>query len=137
MGTLSYSTALRNQRLDQVTSRLGASAKLRIYNGTPPANANTALSGNTQLAELICNATAFAGAASGGVLTANAISNDSSADATGTATFYRLLTAGGTVEVQGDAGATGSGASLELATTSIVSGVVVSVSSLTITAGNP
>ena len=136
MGVLSYSTALRNQRLDQVASRLGASARLKIYNGTAPANANAALSGNTLLADLACNASAFAGSASGGVLTANAITGAAAA-ATGTATFYRLTNSGGTAEVQGDCGASGSGASLELATVSIVAGVTVSVSSLTITGGNP
>jgi hypothetical protein len=56
--------------------------KVRIYSGTRPATGGTA---TTQLAELPCNAT-FAPAASGGVLTMNAITSDASADATGTAT---------------------------------------------------
>ena len=58
---------------------------LRIYDGTQPATANTAVSTQTLLAELRWNATAF-GAASNGVATANAITSDTSADATGTAT---------------------------------------------------
>ena len=45
---------------------------LRIYSGTQPATADTALSSNTLLAELRFGATAF-GAASNGVATANSI----------------------------------------------------------------
>jgi hypothetical protein len=132
--TLSYAVTLRNARLDAITTAISTSGLLRIYSGTPPANADTALSGNTLLAELALSS-AFAGAASSGVLTANAITADSSADATGTATFFRLLTSGGTAKVQGTVGA-GSG-DLSLNTTSIVSGAQVSVSSMAITAGNP
>jgi hypothetical protein len=69
------------------------SGKLRIYSGTQPANASTAIAGNTLLAELTFNATAF-GASSNGVATANAIS-DVSAAATGTATWFRALKSGG------------------------------------------
>src|SRR5690349_10691813 len=68
---------------------------LRIYSGTQPATADTALSGNTLLAELRFNATAFP-AASSGILTANAITSDTSADNTGTASFFRALKSDGT-----------------------------------------
>lgn len=132
--SLSYKTTLRNSMLDQVTSQIGASGLLRIYDGTPPADVNTALSGNTLLAELALSAT-FAPAAASGLLTANAISNDTSADATGTATFFRLLTSAGVAVVQGTVGT--SGADLNMPSTSITSGGTVSVSSFVITEGNP
>jgi hypothetical protein len=132
--TLSYIATLRNSRLDLITTAVGNSGLLRIYDGTPPDNSDASLSGNTLLAELTCNAT-FAPAASAGVLTLNAITADSSADATGTASFFRLLTSGGTAKVQGTVGA-GSG-DLSLNTVSIVSGAQVSCSSFVITAGNP
>lgn len=132
--TLSYLTSIRNSRLDTLTTAVGASGLLRIYNGTPPADANTGLSGNTVLAELTLNATFAPGAASG-VLTLNAITSDTSADATGTASFFRLLTSGGTAKVQGTVGT--SGADLNLNTVSIVSGAQVACSSFVITAGNP
>src|SRR5688572_2605932 len=87
---------------------LGASPKIRIYNGTAPANADAALSGNTQLAELVCAATPFSGFSDTGAnarATFGAIANDSSADATGTASFFRILdSAGTTVKAQGDVG---------------------------------
>lgn len=126
----SITTANRNRAADAVTARAN-SGNLTIYSGTPPTDANTALSGNTVLAVLPMSATAFA-AASGGQANANAITADASADATGTATFFRILETGGTVVVlQGTVGT--SGAELILSSVSIVAGGNVSVSSFTYT----
>lgn len=108
---------------------------IRIYSGTEPTTANVALSGNTLLAELRFGATAFGAATASGadrVITANAITQDSGADADGTATFFRALQSdGNTVVYQGTAGT--SGQQLNLSATNIVTGGVVSISSLTIT----
>ena len=131
---LKYSTSLRNAQLDAITTAVGTSGILRIYSGSRPANVAAAITG-TLLAELVCNASAFAAAASGGVLTANAISNDSSANASGTATHYRLWKSDGTTAVI-DGDVSTSGADLNLDNTSINSGQVVSITSFTITAGN-
>lgn len=132
--TISYTTAVRNSKLDAITTATGNAALLRIYDGTPPASANAALSGNTKLAELVCG-TPFAAGASAGVLTAGAITTDASADATGTASFFRLYKADGTtVILQGSVGV-GSG-DLQLNTLSIVALGPVVVSSLVVTSGN-
>jgi hypothetical protein len=131
---LKYSTTLRNAQLDAVTTAVGTSGILRIYSGSRPANVAAAISG-TLLAECVCNASAFAAAASGGVLTANAIANDSSANASGTASHYRLFRSDGTTAVI-DGDVSTSGADLNLDNTSINSGQVVSITSFTITAGN-
>lgn len=131
---LSYTTAIRNARLDAITTAVGGSGLFRVYDGTPPASVNDALSGNNLLAELTLNGT-FAPAAASGQLTLNAITSDSSADATGTASFFRWLTSGAAARVQGTVGA-GSG-DFSLNTTSIVAGAQVSCSSAVITAGNP
>jgi len=104
---------------------------LRIYSGTQPATADTALSGNTLLAELRFGATAF-GAGSAGVATANAITSDSSADATGTASFFRALKSDGTTVVCDGSVGTAS-ADLVLNSVSIVAGAVVAVTSFTLT----
>lgn len=130
---LSYIDTLRNTMLDAITTAVGTSGFLRIYDGTPPADADTALSGNTMLAELNLSSS-FAASASGGVLTANSISDETSAPATGTATFFRIVTSAGAAVVQGSVGT--SGADLNLATVSISAGASVSVSSYTITEGN-
>jgi hypothetical protein len=128
---LGYVAALRNRQLDGITTEVGASGLLRIYSGTRPATGGTA---TTVLAELTCNAT-FAPAASGGVLTLNAITADSSADSTGTATWFRILTSGAVAKIDGDVGTSGS--DLNLNSTSITAGGTVSITSFTITAGNP
>lgn len=130
---LKYAVLLKNARLNQITSQIATSGFLRIYNGTQPTNPDTALSGNTMLANLPLSST-FAAGASGGVLTASTITTESSADNTGTATFGSLVTSAGTRIVDFSVGT--SGADLNLNTTSIVAGASVAVSSLTITSGN-
>ena len=110
------------------------SAKVRIYNGTRPANVGTAITSQTMLVELTCNATAFAAAAASGVLTANAISNGTAA-ATGTASWSRVFQSNGTTAIA-DADVATSGSDLNLNNTSIATGQTVSVTSFTITDGN-
>ena len=129
---LAYIQSLRNTRLDAITTQAGASALLRIYDGTRPATGGTA---TTLLAQLTCNAT-FAPAASGGVLTLNAITADSSADATGTATWFRIVKSDGTTHVM-DGNVGTSGSDMNFNSVAFTAGANVSVSSFTITAGNP
>lgn len=108
-------------------ARLLDGGKLRIYSGTQPATADTALSGNTLLAELTFNATS-APAASSGVLTFNAITADTSADNSGTASFFRAFKSDGTTAVM-DGSVGTSSANLIMATTTISAGQTVSCSS--------
>lgn len=114
-----------------VLARLLDNGYLRLYTGAKPATANTALSGNTLLAELHFAATS-APAALAGVLTFNALTADSSADATGTATFFRAFKANGTSAVlDGTIGTTGSTSNLELNSVAITVGAAVSVTGFT------
>ena len=126
---LGFSTTLRNARADAITSAAGASALLKIYDGTRPATGGAT---TTLLATLTCNAT-FAGAASTGVLTLNSISS-ATAVASSTATWFRLTTSGGTFVMDGNVSTSGS--DLNLHTVTIVSGGTVSVTSATFTEGN-
>lgn len=128
---LKVAVATRNAMLDAITTAVGSNGLLRIYSGTQPAGPGTAITTQTLLAELACSAT-FAAGASSGVLTASAISSDSAANASGTATWYRLCTSGGTGVVDGTVGTTSS--DLVLNTTSIVSGGPVAVTAFTYTA---
>jgi hypothetical protein len=128
---LAYSAAVRNAMLDAITAAAGGSALLSIYDGTRPATGGAA---TTLLAQLTCNAT-FAPGASGGVLTLNSITTDSSANATGTATWFRITTSGATHVLDGNVGTSGS--DLNLSSTAIVSTQPVSVTSFVITEGNP
>lgn len=130
--TVRLSNDARNNGLDEITALIGTSGLLRIYNGTQPAGPDTALSGNTLLAELPLSATA-APAASGGVLTFNSITDEGSAPASGTQTWATLTTSAGVRVVDMSCG-NGSG-DLNLSGT-VTSGGTVSVTSLTITDGN-
>lgn len=122
---------LRNARLDAITTFAGGSCKLRIYDGTRPATGGAA---TTLLAELTCNAT-FAAAASAGVLTLNAITSDSAADATGTATWARIVKSDGSTHVL-DCSVGTSGTDIILNTAALVINAQVSVTAATITEAN-
>lgn len=131
--SLSYKTSVRNAMLDLLTAAIGTSGLLRIYDGTPPADVNTALSGNSVLAEFACSAT-FAAAAASGTLVSNAIAPDTST-AAGTATFFRFLTSGGTAIIQGTVGT--SGADLIVPSTTFTAGGVQAAGTFTVVEGNP
>lgn len=136
---LKYSAAAKNAKLGStgLAAYIGTSAQLKLYSGTQPTNPDTALSGNTLLATLTCNATAF-GTAASGILTAGAISNGTGAAGAGTgttATFFRLFKSDGTTAViDGSVGL--SGCDLNFDNPNIAQNQVVSVSSFTITEGN-
>jgi hypothetical protein len=125
-----YSNTMVNAEADAVGNALN-SGYIRVYDGTQPATADTAVTTQTLLAELRFGADAF-GAASNGTITANAITDDSSANATGTATWARLLASDGTtVWFDGTVGT--SAANVILNSVSISSGAAVSISSLSFT----
>jgi hypothetical protein len=114
---------------------LANSGKLRIYSGTQPVNADTGLSGNTLLAELTLSATAFGSAVDAtdkATATANTITADSSADAAGTASWFRVIKSDNTTTAWDGSCGTAS-ADLILNTTTITLGANVSVSSWTFT----
>lgn len=131
---LNYPDALRNSRMDAITTRAGNGALLCIYSGAQPADADTAIGAQVKLAQLVCG-TPFAGAAVDGVLTANAIANDASADNNGDAGFFRLFKSDATtVVMDGTVGTSNADAIIN--TITIVSGGPVACSALVITAGN-
>ena len=131
---LKFSASLRNARGDAIATAVGSAGVLRVYDGTRPATVATAVTTQVLLAELTCGSP-FAPAATGGVLTANSITQDASANNSGTATWFRLFTSGGTAVVDGDVTATGGGGDMTLNTVSIVSGGPVSVTSAVFTEG--
>jgi len=96
MANLKFATIVRNNMLDELTAYAGTSAILKILSGTQPAGGGAE---TTVLAQLTCDVTAFAGAAVAGVLTLNGITADTAADASGTATWFRILQSNGTTWV--------------------------------------
>jgi hypothetical protein len=119
--TIGLSSTVRNSRLSAIVTAAGASAILTIYAGTRPATGGTA---TTTLSAHTCAATL--GTVASGVLTFNAIGSATAA-ATGTATWARLTTSGGTFIADMDVGTTGGAAEIQMATTSIVASATVTI----------
>jgi hypothetical protein len=117
-----------NAAADAVCALLDGGS-LRIYDGTQPATANTAVGSQVKLAELAFDTPAFDPAVAG-VATANAITS-ANALATGTATWFRAVTSGGATVFDGSVGT--SGANLNLNIVAIVSGSSVGIAGFTYT----
>lgn len=132
MANLRIAAAARNAMLDALAARINLGSgpgTLKIYSGTQPANGDTALSGNTLLGTLTFS-DPVAPAASGGTLTFSTITEDSSADASATATFGRIQDSDGTLVFDGDVGTSGS--LITLNTTTIAAGGPIRITSFTI-----
>jgi hypothetical protein len=117
---------------DAVVDRIdtGGAGTIKIYDGTIPTDADTALGAQVLLATLTFSATAF-GAASNGVATASAITSDSAADATGTATWARIANGAGTTQLDVTVGT--SGEDINFNTAAFVTGATVAITALTYT----
>lgn len=129
-----YSTTLRNARQDAITTVAGSAATLTGYSGSRPATCGTA---TTPLFTFTMG-TPFAPASSGGVLTVtlpSATTGLAGAGAGTAVTWLRLSTSGSTCVADMSAGT--SGADINLSTTTISTGLPISMTSWTITAGNP
>lgn len=136
MANFRVATATRQAQCDAVVDRVDAGAGpglIKLYSGSQPANANTALSGQTLLATLTFSDPAFGSANASGVATAGAITQDSAADAAGTATWARITDSDGNTAFDCDVSDTGGSGTIKLNTTSISAGGAVSLSSFTVT----
>jgi len=131
------SLVLAQAALDAITALIdsGTAAIMEIYDGSQPADPGVAVSTQVKLATLTFSSTAFGAAADanpGAIATANTITPDSSADASGTASWFRILTqAGGTARADGTVGT--SGADLNMNTVAFTAGSEIGCSSFTIT----
>ena len=133
MAVITPNLALRNTMANDWLTALmagGGNATIKFYTGTKPAGPDTAISTQTLLGTLTCASTP--GVVSSGVLTFNAIAQDASADATGTATWARVSTASGTAVFDVDVSDTTGSAYLKLNTTSIIAGGPIFISSFII-----
>jgi hypothetical protein len=130
---LGYSTTIRTNRMQDVADAINGGSgagKIRIYDGSRPATGGTA---TTLLAELTCS-DPCEDTVTAGVLTFDTITPDSSANANGVATWFRIVDSAGTFCVDGSVGT--SGADLILNSTSISTGQEVAITSAVITEGN-
>ena len=130
---LAFSSTVRTAMMQAIADAvdLGATGGLlRLYDGSRPATGGAA---TTLLAGLVFAAT-MAASVTAGVLTADTITGDASADATGTATWFRVVDSDVTFVLDGDVGTSGS--DLNMTSVSIVETEGVDVTSFVITAGN-
>lgn len=124
------STAARNAAVEAITDLLD-SGTIAIRTGAPP-TAPADVDTGTLLGTLTFGATAF-GAAATGTVTANAISSDTSADASGDAGHFRLISSGAAVVAQGTAGEAADTPDMEFDEKSIVAGGTIAITSMTVT----
>ena len=126
----------RSAMLDAITTLIDAGAgagTIKIYTGTMPADADDAIVAQVLLATLTFSDPA-APAASAGVLTFSSITQDSAADASGTAKWARVEDSDGNNVFDCDITPTGGGGAIELNTTNIVLGGPVQITSFVLTA---
>lgn len=112
-----------------------AASLLRIYGGSAPATADTAIGAQPVLVEFALPDPAFGAPTDldpGAIATANAI-DPVTAAATGTASFFRMLNGDGDVVLQGSVSDTGGAGDLKLSSTAIIMDIDVTVVSLTVT----
>lgn len=121
--------AMGDAIVDLIDGGAGAGT-INIYSGTQPADGDASITG-TLLATLTFSDPAFGATSTGGVATASAITDDSSAAEAGTATHAVILDSNSARIFDCDVGT--SGATINLNSTSITSGGTVSISSFTVT----
>ena len=122
--------AMGDAIVDLIDAGAGAGT-IKIYTGTQPADGDAALGGNTLLGTLTFSDPAFGATSTGGVATASAITDDSSADATGTATWARIQDSNGANVFDCDVNTAAS--TIVLNSTSITSGGTISITAFTLT----
>lgn len=127
---MGYVTALRNAKMDAITTFVGAGCKIEIYSGTKPATGGAE---GTTLA-VFTGGSPFAPAAANGVLSPT-LPSATTGVAAGTAGWARVTKADGTTACI-DLTVGTAGAQMNLNTLSITLSGAVSVTSWTITDGN-
>ena len=138
MAYISFVDSIKTAILTPVRDAIDAGADaglIDIYSGTKPTNANTAIGAQIRLGTLtFADPCSSAPGSLGTTLTMGSITQDSSADASGTATWARVYsyTAAGTVRVPVcdiDITATGGSGTMQMNTTNIVAGGPILISS--------
>ena len=129
---LKYSNGTRDAQQQGLITYAGSGSIIRLYDGTQPTNANTAISTQVLLVSLTISG-AF-GTDSNGTITLGSVTNGT-AVASSTATFFRIVKSDGTTVVM-DGSVGTSGADMNLNTTTIASGQTVSITAGTIIRAN-
>ena len=129
---LKYSNGTRTAQQQGLITYAGTGSIIRLYDGSQPANANTAIVAQTLLVSLTI-AGGF-GTDSNGTITLGAVTSGT-AVASGTASFFRIVKSDGTTVVM-DGSVGTSGSDLNLNTTTVASAQTVSITAGTIIRAN-
>lgn len=127
-------TAVRNAMAQAILDALDAgsgAAVLKVYTGTQPADPSVAITDQVLLGTLTFSDPS--GTITGGVLTFGGITQDSAADASGTAAWVRLQTSAGAAVMDGDVTNTGGTGFLKLNTVTIAAGGPIQITSGSLT----
>lgn len=132
-----FNNTLRSNRLDEITAMIDAgtinpTGTIRLYDGAQPAKGGAA---TTLLAECEYQLPSFP-AASGGTMTANAVTAEASAPNAGTATWARMVDRDGNFVMDGTVTATSGGGDVEIDNVVIAAGQQVNVTTVQFTDGN-
>lgn len=127
---ITITDGVRNGGVEGATD-LFNSGVINVYAGAVPANAGTALTGQTLLAEVTLGATAFGAPSAGSVSLAGVPLSDNSINASGTASFFRMVGTVGTNVLQGTVGTSASDMIVD--NTSFVLGGVFTINSMSVT----
>jgi len=134
MAIIRFVTAVKNSALDTIKTAIDAGSgagTIKIYTGTQPTSPADAITTQTLLGTLTFSDPC--GTSASGTLTMSAITQDSAAEATGTATWARIADSTGATVCDVDVTATGGGGTLQFNTTSFVIGGPILISAFTIT----
>ncbi len=126
--------AVKNSMLTPLRDAIDAGSgqgTISFYTGTIPADPATAVTSQVLLGTLTFSDPC--GTVSAGVLTMSAITSDSSADATGTASWVRIKDSDGTVVADGNVTTTGGGGAVQMNTVNVVILGPIGISVFTIT----
>jgi hypothetical protein len=134
--TMRLGTAVAQAMCDALVDQADAGAGagyVEIRTGAQPASVATAASG-TLLGTLTLADPAFGAAttASPAVATANAVTGDSSADASGTAGWFRVYDSAGTARWDGAITGTGGGGDMEISNVNVVAGGTINITAWTV-----
>ena len=134
MMAFQLSVDARNATLAAIETEIGINPVITISTGTVPAGTGTANTG-VVVATMVLPSDWLANPV-GGSIALSGTWQDLSADASGTAGYFRLHNNPGSVcHMQGTVSATGAGGDMQLDNTNIATGQQINITTFTITAG--
>lgn len=136
MAGLRFSTALRTARGERIVAAIDAGAgpgTMAFYTAPVPAT------GGAVTSQTLLGTVAFgdpSGTVADGITTMNALTDDTSADATGDAAWVRIYDGAGAFVADLDVTDNAGAGPVKMASVSIIQGGVIAVTAFTVTEGN-